>query len=117
MLTIIDLMQKLQRVYLTIECRAQDLAMAWDCGNEAYVKEVQEEGTHVWMPPMRSERVGFLIRRASSPPCAVATSCTPLWAMLLAANASASVPISSCTAELFLINRHEVVSRGIALLT
>lgn len=23
---------------------------------------------HVWMPPMRSERVGFLIRRASSPP-------------------------------------------------
>ena len=59
------------------------------------LKECHEP--HVWMPPMRSERVGFLIRRASSPPCAVATSWTPRCAMLLAASASASVPISSCT--------------------
>ena len=44
---------------------------------------------------MRSERVGFLIRRVSSPPCAVATSCTPRCEMLRAASASASVPISS----------------------
>lgn len=59
------------------------------------VQKSCKEGSHAWMPPMRSERVGFLMSRASSPPCAVATSCTPRCAMLRAANASASVPISS----------------------
>lgn len=74
-----------------------------DCVTSDYARMPQEIVTHVWMPPMRSERVGFLIRRASSPPCAVATSCTPLCAMLLAAKASASVPISSCMG----VNRRE----------
>jgi len=50
-----------------------------------------------WMPPMRSERVGFIIRFSSSLPWAVATSCTPRSAMVRAAAASSSVPISSMT--------------------
>ena len=50
-----------------------------------------------WMPPIRSERVGFLIRLASWLPCAVPTSWTPRSAIVLAASASSSVPISSIT--------------------
>ena len=50
-----------------------------------------------WMPPTRSESVGFMIRFSSSLPCAVATSCTPRSAIVRAAAASSSVPISSMT--------------------
>ena len=48
-----------------------------------------------WIPPIRSERVGFWTRFSRVFPCAVATSCTPLSAMVRAALASSSVPISS----------------------
>ena len=51
----------------------------------------------VWMPPIRSESVGFIIRFSSVLPWAVPTSCTPRSAMVRAAAASSSVPISSMT--------------------
>ena len=51
----------------------------------------------VWMPPTRSERVGLSIRLSSVLPCAVPTSCTPRSAIVRAAAASSSVPISSMT--------------------
>ena len=51
----------------------------------------------VWMPPIRSDRVGFSIRLSRVLPCAVPTSCTPRSAMVRAAAASSSVPISSMT--------------------
>ena len=51
----------------------------------------------VWVPPTRSERVGFETTFVSELPCAVATSCTPRSAIVLAAIASSSVPISSIT--------------------
>ena len=50
-----------------------------------------------WMPPMRSQRVGFIIRFSSVLPWAVPISCTPRSAMVRAACASSSVPISSIT--------------------
>ena len=50
-----------------------------------------------WMPPTRSERVGFISRFSSELPCAVPTSWTPRSAMVRAANASCSTPISSMT--------------------
>ena len=51
----------------------------------------------VWMPPTRSDRVGLSIRLSSVLPWAVPTSCTPRSAMVRAAPASSSVPISSMT--------------------
>jgi len=48
-----------------------------------------------WMEPIRSERVGFLIRLGRVKPWAVATSWTPLSAIVRAALVSSSVPISS----------------------
>ena len=51
----------------------------------------------LWMPPMRSDSVGFIIRFSRVLPCAVATSCTPRSAIVRAADASSSVPISSMT--------------------
>ena len=50
-----------------------------------------------WMPPIRSLRVGFIIRFSRVLPWAVPTSCTPRSAMVRAAAASSSVPISSMT--------------------
>ena len=55
------------------------------------------ESVTAWMPPTRSESVGFCSRLSSVLPCAVATSCTPRSAMVRAASASAVVPISSMT--------------------
>src|SRR6266508_904703 len=49
------------------------------------------------MPPTRSESVGLAIRFSSVLPCAVPTSWTPRSAMVRAAAASSSVPISSMT--------------------
>ena len=49
------------------------------------------------MPPSRSLSVGLTSRFSSVWPCAVAISCTPRSAIVRAANASASVPISSMT--------------------
>ncbi len=51
----------------------------------------------VWMPPMRSDRVGLTIRLSRLLPCAVPMSWTPRSAMVRAAAASSSVPISSMT--------------------
>ncbi len=51
----------------------------------------------VWMPPMRSERVGLSMRLSRLLPCAVPMSCTPRSAIVRAAWASSSVPISSMT--------------------
>ena len=51
----------------------------------------------LWMPPMRSESVGLSIRLSRVLPCAVPMSCTPRSAMVRAAAASSSVPISSMT--------------------
>ncbi len=49
------------------------------------------------MPPTRSESVGLSIRLSSALPCAVPISCTPRSAMVRAACASSSRPISSIT--------------------
>ncbi len=49
------------------------------------------------MPPTRSASVGFAIRFSSVLPWAVPTSCTPRSAIVRAACASSSVPISSMT--------------------
>ena len=49
----------------------------------------------VCIPPIRSDKVGLSIKFSNSLPCAVATSWTPRSAMVLAALASNSVPISS----------------------
>ena len=46
-------------------------------------------------PPTKSANVGFLIKFSNNCPCAVPMSCTPRSAIVLHANASASVPISS----------------------
>ena len=50
-----------------------------------------------WMPPIRSASVGLSIKFSSVLPCAVPTSCTPRSAIVRAACASSSVPISSMT--------------------
>ena len=50
-----------------------------------------------WMPPTRSERVGLSMRLSSVLPWAVPTSWTPRSAIVRAASASSSVPISSMT--------------------
>ncbi len=50
-----------------------------------------------WMPPTRSESVGLSMRLSSVLPCAVPTSWTPRSAIVRAASASSSVPISSMT--------------------
>ncbi len=55
------------------------------------------ERVTTWIPPTRSERVGFCSRFSSVLPWAVAISCTPRSAMVRAAIASAAVPISSMT--------------------
>ena len=47
--------------------------------------------------PIKSDKVGFLIRFSSVLPCAVAMSITPRSAMVLQAAASSSVPTSSTT--------------------
>lgn len=49
------------------------------------------------VPPTKSARVGLLMTFPNVFPCAVATSCTPRSAMVRAAIASSSVPISSMT--------------------
>ena len=49
------------------------------------------------MPPIRSERVGLSSRLSRLLPCAVPMSCTPRSAIVRAAAASSSVPISSMT--------------------
>ena len=49
------------------------------------------------MPPTKSDRVGLLMTFPNVFPCAVATSWTPRSAMVRAAIASSSVPISSMT--------------------
>ena len=48
-----------------------------------------------WMPPTKSVSVGFFIKFSNTLPCAVPTNWTPLSAIVRAANASNSVPISS----------------------
>src|ERR1035437_2251912 len=55
------------------------------------------ERVTVWMPPSRSLRVGLTSRLSRVMPWAVPTSCTPRSAMVRAAAASSSVPISSMT--------------------
>ncbi len=51
----------------------------------------------LWMPPIRSDSVGLSIRLSRLLPCAVPMSCTPRSAIVRAAWASSSVPISSMT--------------------
>ena len=51
----------------------------------------------LWIPPMRSDRVGLSIRLSRLLPCAVPISWTPRSAIVRAACASSSVPISSMT--------------------
>ena len=51
----------------------------------------------LWMPPIRSDSVGLSIRLSRLLPCAVPISCTPRSAIVRAACASSSVPISSMT--------------------
>ncbi len=51
----------------------------------------------LWIPPMRSESVGLSIRLSRLLPCAVPMSWTPRSAIVRAACASSSVPISSMT--------------------
>ena len=57
--------------------------------------------THTWMPPTKSDNVGFLIRLSSRRPWAVAMRVTPRSAMVRHASASASVPISTANGQLW----------------
>src|SRR5207247_1934600 len=51
----------------------------------------------VWMPPIRSPSLGFMIKFSRVLPCPVATSCTPRPPIVRAAPASIPLPTASLT--------------------